>query len=308
MFPNIFARGKLLLTGEYAVLSGAQALAFPARKGQSLKVSPSSKSNQLQWYSADVEGTWFSATFSLIPLEILETTDITIANRLLQILKTSQELREGFLNSPQGLQVETLSDFPRGWGLGTSSTLIYLLASWARIDPFLLLENTLGGSGYDVACAGSNGPILYRLTDDGPVFEPVSFNPPFLDSLYLVYSGKKMSTETELKRFDQLRKNIPVACIDAISNISREVLLSDKLNTFCDLLAEHEDIISDLIQQTSVQSTHYRDFKGLIKSLGAWGGDFLLFATSEGDDYLRGYLRSKDLSMVIPFDELLITH
>ena len=35
-----YSNGKLLLTGEYAVLDGATALALPTKFGQSLEVSP----------------------------------------------------------------------------------------------------------------------------------------------------------------------------------------------------------------------------------------------------------------------------
>jgi hypothetical protein len=46
-------------------------------------------------------------------------------------------------------------------GLGTS-TLINNIAI-LQIDAFTLLNNSFGGSGYDIACAQNNCPILYHL-------------------------------------------------------------------------------------------------------------------------------------------------
>ena len=59
--------------------------------------------------------------------------------------------------------ITTKLTFPRAWGLGTSSTLISLIAQWAKCDPFELLFEAFGGSGYDIACATANSPISYQL-------------------------------------------------------------------------------------------------------------------------------------------------
>ena len=49
---NFFANGKLLLTGEYAVLRGACALALPTKFGQHLTVEENN-SNFINWKSLD---------------------------------------------------------------------------------------------------------------------------------------------------------------------------------------------------------------------------------------------------------------
>ena len=50
---SFYGRGKLLLTSEYAVLSGARALALPCQKGQKLTFEPLD-SNELLWESFDI--------------------------------------------------------------------------------------------------------------------------------------------------------------------------------------------------------------------------------------------------------------
>lgn len=59
------SHGKLLLTGEYVILSGALALAIPTKYGQSLEVVPNNK-NKLFWKSIDEKGNvWFDDAFNL---------------------------------------------------------------------------------------------------------------------------------------------------------------------------------------------------------------------------------------------------
>ena len=96
------------------------------------------------------------------------------------------------------VHVETKLGFPKEWGLGSSSSLIYNLSQWAYVSPFELLFKTSIGSGYDVACAQSDGPILYKNDSEGPIYSPVVFNPSFKNNIYFVYLGKKQDTSKEI--------------------------------------------------------------------------------------------------------------
>ncbi len=84
-----------------------------------------------------------------------------IAETLQDILVEARKLNPEFLQSEQGFLVKTNLTFPRDWGLGTSSTLINNIAQWAKVDAFQLLWNSFSGSGYDIANAQYNTPILY---------------------------------------------------------------------------------------------------------------------------------------------------
>src|SRR5680860_249695 len=69
MTRSFYSNGKLLLTGEYAVLDGALSLAVPTRYGQSLSVEEIG-SSQLQWKSWDKNRKiWFEGTFDVSPPE-----------------------------------------------------------------------------------------------------------------------------------------------------------------------------------------------------------------------------------------------
>ena len=59
------SNGKLLITGEYAVLKNAKALAVPCKLGQSLTYLPSEIA-VLNWESFDSKkNTWFEAEFNV---------------------------------------------------------------------------------------------------------------------------------------------------------------------------------------------------------------------------------------------------
>ncbi len=189
---HITAHGKLLLTGEYFVLDGALALALPVRYGQSLHIRPSDISGRLLWESRDSDGsTWFSAEYELPSLQLLRSSDAATADTLAAMLLACRRQCPNFLGRSEGLHVLTQTDFPRAWGLGTSSTLIAALGRWSGADPYAVLFDTLGGSGYDIACAFAESPVLYQLLEGHkPQVQAVEFAPPFSDQLYFVYLGK----------------------------------------------------------------------------------------------------------------------
>ena len=103
MLPTLsyYAKGKLLITGEYAVLDGALALAIPTKKGQLLEVFPS-KDLQLNWSSFDADGAlWFDCLFSP-ELEILSTSNTEKALTLQNILRLAIALNSSFKKELSG--------------------------------------------------------------------------------------------------------------------------------------------------------------------------------------------------------------
>ncbi|HBU79591.1 MAG TPA: GHMP kinase, partial [Muricauda sp.] len=82
MKKEFYSNGKLLISGEYAVLDGALGFAIPSSYGQSLHVTPTT-SGFLEWTSLDEnDKIWFSAKFDLKDLRVVSTSDETIAKTL----------------------------------------------------------------------------------------------------------------------------------------------------------------------------------------------------------------------------------
>jgi len=71
-------------------------------------------------------------------------------------------------------------------------------------------------------------------------------------------------------------------------------------------MLEHENIVSKILKRKRIQEERFSDFKGTIKSLGAWGGDFILAMTELPEKELRDYFNQKGLSVVFKYEELIL--
>ena len=303
MVQKYYSHGKFLLTGEYLVLKGALALALPLKLGQSLTIETVCTPS-LQWNAYKPNGPWFSVTMNPENLEIINSDDQPKAEKLSEILKAVKQLNPAAFKD--GLCFETRLDFDPNWGLGSSSTLIANLARWANVNPYELLKLTFGGSGYDIACATAEQPIYYQLIDNQPNVEIIDFNPSFAEHLFFIYQGQKQSSSKEIKAF--LEKTNPIDLqkdIEAVSEISRAVPKCQSLEEFAMLMQCHERIISRCIGQEPVQK-RFPDFEGVLKSLGAWGGDFILAATRWGENQVKEYFKGKGLEVVFGYKEIVL--
>lgn len=314
---NYYSNGKLLLTAEYLVLDGAKALAFPTKFGQDLLVE-SMQEPELIWASFTNTGEcWFEAVFDLPKLRLKsasfnsdkEGSAEFIAETLLEILQEAKSLNPDFLNDKNGFLVKTKLTFPRNWGLGSSSTLINSIASWAKIDAFQLLWNSFKGSGYDIACAQNNTPIFYQIEKDFstalemiPKIEPVDFNPVFKENLFFVFLNKKQDSKEGIAKYKQQHKDLSKE-IRRVSEISNQFLTTQTLFDFEKLIVEHEQIISKIIGLKTVKERLFADYFGEIKSLGAWGGDFVL---ATGNENTPNYFKNKGFATVLKYNEMVL--
>lgn len=301
---NWFSHGKLLLTGEYLVLFGAKALAMPVKLGQTLDVAAEEDGNLLE-FTTTVQGKpWFYAKYQPGSLELLETNQPQSANYVQQLLQAAQKLNSGFLQYPKHIQAKADVQFDIQWGLGSSSTLISNIAWWAHVDPYELNGLISKGSGYDIACARHQTPIFYSFHNQ-PEIEPVVFDPPCADQLWFVYLGKKQPTETNI-RSALTQMNASSSEVQEISQLSEAFAFAQTPKEFSQLIHQHEQIIGRLISQTPIQQRQFPDFKGVIKSLGAWGGDFCLAISEENPAYVKRYFGEMGLGVVFGLGDLRI--
>lgn len=299
------ARGKLLLTGEYFVLDGAQALALPVQYGQTLRVFPFEEKGKLTWISRNPDGNpWFEAVFSLPDLDVLQHSEEKTAETLSGILRALKAQKPDFLSGDPGFYVETNNDFPREWGLGTSSTLIAALARWAEADPYRVLFDTFGGSGYDIACAYADGPILYRLDGAVPQVQSVVFEPAFAPHLGFVYLGNKQNSREGIARYRALGESVSQH-IAAVSLLTRQMLQATDLRAFMEVMRTHEQLVAQTLLLPRAMDLYFPDFPGEVKSLGAWGGDFVLVAGEAPFESMKPYFYQKGFDTCITWQAML---
>ena len=304
MKKEFYSNGKLLITGEYLVLDGATAFALPTKFGQKLIIEEG-KNQEIQWTSFNADGSiWFEDTFSFLDISNKSNNEnATVKNTLIEILHEGYLLNPDFINQSEGYTVKTELSFPRKWGLGTSSTLINNIAQWLQVDAFVLLNNSFGGSGYDIACAQNDSPILYHLENGKPVIETVLFKPKYAENLHFVYLEKKQSSKASIISYYNNKNYALAKDIIANNKITSAVLKAKTLQEFAYALEEHEAQMSIVLQMQTVKESLFPDFNGVVKSLGAWGGDFILAISDKNP---VDYFTKKGFPTIIPYKDMIL--
>jgi mevalonate kinase len=314
---SFYSRGKLLVTGEYAILQGAGGLALPVSRGQDLKWVDPGGSHSLEWTTSVNGRKIFNAVFKGSNYFPVTSGDRKMAVFLRKILVRAAKMA---VTGPIFGRINSELDFDIKWGLGSSSSLISNIAYLFDLNPFTLHSEVSTGSAYDIACSRSDTPILYRLSHHSessygrpvsghtdfymPVYREVEFHPPFREKLYFAWTGKKQDSARSVKKFLSRLRYDSVA-LDEISRITSEIIKSSSIQEFNRLLTDHDRIISGLIDQTPVNDSVFDDIPGYVKSLGAWGGDFIMI-TWEGEfAELLQRLKPKGIDIVFPYDRLI---
>lgn len=299
---ELHANGKLLLTGEYAVLDGAKAIGLPTKRGQSLQISEGKKPETIQWKAFLPENElWFEAEINSNSFTVASASDQKSAENLAFILQKTAELNpKAILN--KSFHIETYLEFPKDWGLGSSSTLIALLSKCFDVNPYKLLERTFGGSGYDISCAMMPRPQFFELTKKDRKISFIQLNPEITKHIYFVYLNQKQNSRNGIDLYRSVPKSDRL--IKSISDISTQIADCDNLADFEDLIYVHEQLISSHLDLETVKEKLFQDYtEGEIKSLGAWGGDFFLVTSEAG---FPEYFLHKGYDVIFSYDELIV--
>ena len=297
-----YSNGKLLISGEYLILEGAQALAIPVKYGQCLKIEESS-SSKIIWQTNIKDELWFNAEFDN-NFNITKSSNQDLANYISNLLIAARRLNSEFVLD-FGYNILSEINFDINWGLGSSSSLISNIAWWANVDPFQLFMLVANGSGYDIACARSKKPILYKLNDGDADYTDVNFFPEFHSNIYFAYLGNKQNSENSVKLFKKEAK-VSKQAINEISEISNSFLICKNVEEFNNLIIEHENIIADVLNKKTIKSTQFSDFDGQIKSLGAWGGDFIMIVSELPFESIKKYFSEKNMNILFKFDDIIL--
>jgi len=302
MKTTFYSNGKLFISGEYLVLDGADAFALPTKFGQNLVIE-NGKDQIIEWKSYDYDQQlWFENTISFD--EIINNSDPEIESvktTLINILHEAYLLNPDFISQSKGYKVSTNLTFPRNWGLGTSSTLINNVAQWAKINAFTLLKNSFGGSGYDIACAQNDTPILYTIKDNLVI--PVDFAPDFTSNIYFVYLNKKQSSKVAIHAYNKHKDQNLTKSIAENNKITKAILNAKTLKEFSNAVQRHEIHLSNILEIKTIKEIAFPDFNGTVKSLGAWGGDFVMVVSKEDPS---AYFTSKGYNTILSYDEMIL--
>lgn len=313
MTQTFRGNGKLLLTGEYFILDGVPGLAVPTRWGQRLTISPdpSRGADELRWTALTREGEiWFT--------DVLRAEDWQKEQagggaqvprggtkaRIEQLLAAAEALSPGSTTRLLGQKLTTELEFDQHWGLGSSSTLVACLAQLLEVNAYALLAASFGGSGYDLACAQAETPILYTRRGHTPEVEPLAWRPAWTAQTVFVYRNQKQNSREGIRAYRQATvtdrqrqacRRLSLAFIDPTLH----------LRAAAHLLQQHETLVAEILGQPPLQEAHFPDFPGQLKSLGAWGGDFFWALSEESPEKVRAYFNERGYGTVIAYDEMV---
>ena len=140
------------------------------------------------------------------------------------------------------------------------------------------------------------------MDKEKPTVKSVGFSPPFLDALFFVHRNQKQNSRDGIRSYKTLTANQSLD-FSELNSLTLDLLNCSDLKNFESLIEQHERYISTLIQQPPLKEALFSDYKGAIKSLGAWGGDFFL---ATGDPSSIEYFKSKGYTTILPFSEMIL--
>ena len=295
------SNGKLLITSEYLVMKGAMALAIPAKLDQELNVI-STNSDFVNWKSFNKDNQiWYEEKFFLDKGTLIYHGE---KNKMSDLIVRLFDYIHKFNNPEKSIGNEFIwkINFNINWGLGSSSTLINNLSKWAKVNPYKLLFSVFNGSGYDIACCDKSNPIIFQKKDNYLSVSDTTFNPNFLNNLFLIFLNKKQDTQKSVQNFLENDQSLSEE-INQMNEIVHEIENVKDITTFESLIERHEKIIANILQMPTIQNEKFPDYNnGVIKSLGSWGGDFVL---ATGDEKSVDYFEEKGFNTIRKISDLL---
>ena len=299
------SNGKILLTSEYVVLDGVDCIALPTKFGQTLSVIENN-SKCINWTSYDYNNNiWFKDKYTISSENKIEYSSEknNISETLLNVFNSIIKLNSTKVNNSVGYDFVSKLSFSKDWGLGTSSTLINNLANWAKVDSYELLKLTFGGSGYDIACAGAENPIHFNNYNNKISISNSKFDPIYKENIFFIYLGNKQNSRDGIKDYKSKKNKLTQDIIEQFKSINEKIVITDSLKEFEQCLTMHELLISKLIDIEPIKNRLFKDYdKGIVKSLGAWGGDFVLVT---GTKNAMSYFLNKGYKTIFEYSKLI---
>ena len=175
-----------------------------------------------------------------------------------------------------------------------------------------MLEQTFGGSGYDIACAKATGSLTFQLYKNEvlnsnesyskQLINAVDFNPSFKNHIYFVHLNQKQNSREGIKQYRENTSDLS-SSIAKVNTITQNMIACESLSAFQKLVDDHEQLISEIIKETPIKTRLFNDFKGSIKSLGAWGGDFVMVAANDNP---TAYFKSMGYNTILSYSEMVL--
>ncbi|MFW6224571.1 MAG: GYDIA family GHMP kinase, partial [Bacteroidota bacterium] len=284
-----YSHGKFLITGEYLVMAGADALVLPLNKGQYLTATICD-SDQLKWESWYAGELWFMASYHPESFQLLEASDNTRGAWISVLLKAASELSKKRKHLKNTL-IKTELEFHPEWGMGSSSTLITNISYLFDVSAFDLYARVAKGSAFDIAAALSVFPFKYRLQRKNRQVFPVRLPGLFYDHAFFIYLGEKADSQAAVEDFSLFNRDLKMP-VKYISEITGQFTELDSVEEMSRITGEHEAFMIEVLGLDSPLG-RFADYPYGMKSLGAWGGDFIMAVHPGSKHDVENYFKHK---------------
>ena len=291
-----------MLTSEYVALDGALVLALPTKLGQDFYYEVLDNHDSIViWEAFHQDKAWLSLKLNYQNWEVLETNLPEAADFVVKLLRNCQQLSGSCFQKNDSYHFRTNLQFPPDYGLGSSSTLINNLAEWANVDAFELSDISLGGSGYDIAVAKEKSAILFQNLKGNRIYEKIDFRPSFSNELLFIHLNQKQNSREGIQLYQSKPKSPEL--INEFSILTRAIIESQDLEKFSHLMTIHEEKLSNFLNIKTSKEKFFENCPSFIKSLGAWGGDFVMSSKFEG---YRAWFSERGFDTVFSYNDLIL--
>jgi hypothetical protein len=149
-----------------------------------------------------------------------------------------------------------------------------------------------------------NNEILNRVQNDSSQeIKSVNFNPSFKNDIYFVHLNKKQNSRDGIKQYRENTSDLS-STIEKVNAITQHMITCESLGGFQKLMDDHELLISEIIKETPIKARIFNDFNGSIKSLGAWGGDFVMVAAHDNP---TAYFKANGYETILSYSEMVLS-
>jgi mevalonate kinase len=301
MIQNYHSNGNLLLTGEYLISQGAEAIALPLKKGHTLAVTPI-HGKKIIWESVYNQETKTKTILKSDDFEITQTNNENSAKFIQQVLRKAMNHLPPLSHLP-GYHIKAIHDYPEFLEFGCESALIANIANWFNINPYRFIRDISPGLEHGIACARSNKPILYQLTNKYPDYREINLNLPFKENIYIVYTGHNPDSSDKKKQTQKYPDYHEV--FPKIKEINKRIIQSNTYEEFENSIRDHDKLLSEVLNEKRLQERIFQDFPGIIKPLNEWSGEFILVTWKEEKNGLQEYFDPYNIQTIFSWDELV---
>ncbi|MEO7066506.1 MAG: hypothetical protein ABI114_06330 [Rhodanobacter sp.] len=330
------APGKLVLTGEYAVLEGAPAVVLALDRRAVVTLSDSEDAEcHIDAPTLDIQNARgrLDQNGHMQWSELNEThrAQLALVSAVIEAAATSGTSGTSGTIKPFRATLDTraffAADATQGkWGVGSSAALTVALAGALHehnqrgkptIDTLLAAHRRVQhgrGSGLDIATSLTGGALVYRLHDNQPDITPVTW--PASLQLACIWSGRSASTGAMLQQLAAWREQSPTAYIALMVELATgaeaaaNAISTGDVHTLLNAAALYANTLDRLGQASGLDivCAEHRAITAIAtscgvvyKTSGAGGGDIGI-ALSDDSERLQQFCQRVRSAGFLPLD------